>query len=47
MVISSTNCSYRTYKYSFITRGPLLVSVNGVGVGWTAGFGLREANMAS
>ena len=25
MVISSINCSCRTYKYSYITTGPLLV----------------------
>ena len=25
MVISSINCSSRTYKYSRLTRGPLLV----------------------
>ena len=26
MVISSINCRYRTYKYNYVTRGPLLVS---------------------
>ena len=25
MVVSSINCNYRTYKYSHVTRGPLLV----------------------
>ena len=25
MVIGSMNCSYRTYKYSYVTTGPLLV----------------------
>ena len=25
MVISSISCSHRTYKYSYVTRGPLLV----------------------
>ena len=25
MVITSISCSYRTYKYSYVTRGPLLV----------------------
>ena len=25
MVISSISCSYRAYKYSYVTRGPLLV----------------------
>ena len=27
MVISSINCNYRTYKYTYVTRGPLLVSL--------------------
>ena len=25
MVINSINCSYGTYNYSYVTRGPLLV----------------------
>ena len=25
MAISSMSCSYRTYKYSYVTRGPLIV----------------------
>ena len=25
MAISSIHCSYRTYKYSYVTRGPFLV----------------------
>ena len=27
MVINSINCSYRTYNYSYVTRGPLLVEI--------------------
>ena len=42
MVISSINCSYRTYKYSYVTRGPLLVGFRvkfREGLGLSGGFG--------
>ena len=29
MVISSINCSYRTYEYTYVTRRPLLTRVVG------------------
>ena len=39
MVTSSINCSSRTYKYSYVTRGPLLV---GFRVRFREGLGLSR-----
>ena len=41
MVVSAISCSHRTYKYSYVTRGPLPVGFIALGFR-VSGFRLEE-----